>query len=351
MSDADLALALQIDVPGAHQARLRIAAAAETPGASSLILMRGRLVTVSQQKHATDAALVTAQKELAATRSALAIAETGLAERAYQLQQFATAENDVNRSIDALSICAQFASSKWCHELRAVGSLCCATRAEEALWSAMTRVRHGKTGRTFLMYAARFGMVERVRWLLARGAPRNDSTFTNEKQTALHDAAFYGHTDVVDALVAAADIELDALDHDGDTPLHWAALGGHIGAVRALLAAGASVDVASNDYADERHTPLTLACESSSLDVVQELLRAGADPNGYGKSAKPPLAWAARGRIEKGRGNPEIVSALLAAGADVHVRFTESLGIHGRTSIHGVNVRSSTHVALWPKAL
>ena len=61
---------------------------------------------------------------------------------------------------------------------------------------------------------------------LVRAGPAALTMPTGKGQTALHLAAFRGHTDVVDALLAAdASLEaaLVAHDYDGWTPLHYAA--------------------------------------------------------------------------------------------------------------------------------
>ena len=73
--------------------------------------------------------------------------------------------------------------------------LCRATRAETGLWSALSRVHYGRRKRTLLMYEALHGRLERVRWLLARGAPRNARDHNG--RTALYWASVLGHTDIV----------------------------------------------------------------------------------------------------------------------------------------------------------
>ncbi len=117
------------------------------------------------------------------------------------------ADNESNRAIDALFIVAQHDGCKWADECRYVKDLCRATRVETGLWSAMARVGYGRKKRTLLMFEARRGRLDRVQWLLARGAPR------------------------------------DAHDYLGLTALVWASANGHTDIVRALLAAGAGVNI------------------------------------------------------------------------------------------------------------
>ena len=136
----------------------------------------------------SKAALAASEAVLSVTEAELADAEAGLAERAAQLAPYAAAANAANRCIDALAACAQFDGSKYCAELAAVGGLCHATRAEEALWSALSRAHRGRRKRTALMYAASRGKLE-LRTLAdcARRAVRcarqwrRDSAFPRER--------------------------------------------------------------------------------------------------------------------------------------------------------------------------
>lgn len=254
----------------------------------------------------------------------------GLAERAAQLGELGTIANNSNLILDALFICCQFDKCKYAADLRVVGSLCRAARAEEALWSAMSRVQHGVYKRTALMFAAAHGQIERVQWLIARGAPLNvHATIKGEAvadDTALHLAARYGHANVVAAL-AAAGADVAALDSESSTPLHVASSCRHIDAVQALLAAGAPVDALDN--VDGRAAaPLIYACENGDTAIVKVLLAAGANPNGPpGMNTSPPLVWA-------DMHGAEIIRVLLAAGADVKARY-----YGGLTVLHEVFVR------------
>lgn len=66
---------------------------------------------------------------------------------------------------------------------------------------------------------------------------------------------------------------MEAKCGDGGTPLHWASRKGHLEVVRELLAAGADTQ-AKNGVGK---TPLHLASDGAHLEVFKELMVAGAD--------------------------------------------------------------------------
>ena len=177
--------------------------------------------------------------------------------------------NESNKSIDALFIVAQHDGCKWAHECRFVKDLCRATRAENGLWSAMARVGYGARKRTLLMFEAHHGRLDRVRWLLARGAPRDARDFWD--RTALSFASMSGHTDTVCALIVAG-AGVNISDHGGRTPLVRASDRGHTEIVRALIAAGADVNIADHSG----WTPLHRAITRGQTDIVRALRDAGA---------------------------------------------------------------------------
>ena len=82
-----------------------------------------------------------------------------------------------------------------------------------------------KYGNTALMCAAREGKLDCLALLIAKGA-NLDATVDDNKRTALHKAAYCGHTPCVEALLkAGADASLK--DRDGETALDRAKLMGH----------------------------------------------------------------------------------------------------------------------------
>lgn len=95
---------------------------------------------------------------------------------------------------------------------------------------------------------------------------------------------------------------------DGATALHWAAHYDQTEIVDALLAAGANVK-AANRYGI---TALAEACLNGNAEMIASLLKAGADPNLPQMEGETPLMTAAR------TGNSEAVRVLLDNGADVN---------------------------------
>jgi ankyrin repeat protein len=206
-----------------------------------------------------------------------------------------------NKAIDALFIVAQHDGCKWAHECRFVKDLCSATRTEKGLWSAMARVHYGRRKRTLLMFEAQRGRLDRVQWLLARGAPRDARNALG--QTALTLACLNDYTDIVRALIAAG-AGVDITTNSGNTPLHNASVYGHSDTVRALIAAGAGVNIVCNSG----WAPLHLASRRGHTDTVRALIAAGAGVNIADNIGWTPLRYASS------HGHTDIVRALRDAG-------------------------------------
>ena len=144
-------------------------------------------------------------------------------------------------------------------------------------------------------------------------------------ENALHKAASIGDVDSVNHLISVHMADVNAKDDDGKTPLHDAAYWGRTAAVDALLAAGADV----NAKDDDGKTPLHWAADyyagsNDRAPVVLALIAAGADINAKTIGGETPLRMAAA------QGYFSIVSALIAAGADVNAK-----GFRGWTPLHG----------------
>ena len=86
----------------------------------------------------------------------------------------------------------------------------------------------------------------------------------DSNRTALHKAAFWGHLHVIDYLTRTCLCNTDVIDFAGDTALHDAARFGHHGIVKELLAVGADSGIVNK----EGHTALSLAKLHGKPDVV-----------------------------------------------------------------------------------
>ncbi len=108
--------------------------------------------------------------------------------------------------------------------------------------------------------------------------------------TALHLAAFFGHTEAVGQLLdAGAPVSAVSKNSMRNTPLHAATAGGHRAAAILLIERGADVHLADAGG----HTPLHIAAENGLAEVVRALLTAGADPHAVDAEQKTPLSRAA----------------------------------------------------------
>jgi ankyrin repeat protein len=85
--------------------------------------------------------------------------------------------------------------------------------------------------------------------------------------------------------------------------------------IEELIKAGANVNTADEL---QRSTPLMWASQSGSVDAVQMLLKAGALVDVRDNLGRTPLIWAQVTPGYRGRSNPEVVSVLIDAGANVN---------------------------------
>jgi ankyrin repeat protein len=113
--------------------------------------------------------------------------------------------------------------------------------------------------------------------------------------------------------------DVNAPEPDGTTAITWAARRDDLDLADRLIHAGADVK-AANRYGV---TPLAQACISGSAPMIEKLLKAGADPNAPGPEDETPLMTVAR------VGSVPAAKVLLAHGAQVDAR--ESW--HGETAL------------------
>ena len=168
---------------------------------------------------------------------------------------------------------------------------------------------------TALLFAAREGLLETARLLVAGGADVN--AVSGDGKDALGMAIFNGHYDVA-ALLIDSGSRVDQADARGFTPLFWAVDRRNMETapnfpwtvtddpfplVKKLLEAGAIPDVVINDTPQARMrggsprivfaTSLMRAAFSGDLELVKLLLEYGADPSIMSNKHETALAAAA----------------------------------------------------------
>jgi CDK inhibitor PHO81 len=126
----------------------------------------------------------------------------------------------------------------------------------------------------------------------------------------LHYACIHGRVDMVRRLLDANISSIDYLDHDNFTPLIHSIIKNHLPCVEQLLARQARIDPAS----EADHIPLNLACQHSSLPIIQTLLEKNAKflPDAEGLFPQHLVARSCP--------FPEVISLLRSHGADLDQR-------------------------------
>ena len=139
-------------------------------------------------------------------------------------------------------------------------------------------------GCTPLWAAAVTGFLDVVKLLIEQNADVDGRTRTGS--TPLRAAAHEGHFDVVRCLVESG-ADLNAQMNEGDTPLMVACYFGHLSVVAYLINKGAFMDLQCKDGT----TALHCAVERSHLEIISQLLALGASqlPNNQGLT---PLLYA-----------------------------------------------------------
>jgi len=135
-----------------------------------------------------------------------------------------------------------------------------------------------------LFEACAAGELERAERLVGDD-PAAINAFSGDGWTALHLAAFFGHTKIAELLLAhGADVAAHSKNANRNTPLHAALAGNHAFVAAVLMGAGADVD--ASDAGGWR--PLHMAAANNNLDALKTLIAQGADvhaANGEGKTA------------------------------------------------------------------
>ena len=181
--------------------------------------------------------------------------------------------------------------------------------------------------RSPLIQASIHGFVQIVDELISAGANVNYATPTGNIEkgfipgtTALLVACVQGHVAVVRILLrAGADPNQVLTDERAHSPLIQASIRGFVQIVDEVISAGANVNYATPTGNIEKGfipgtTALIVACERGHVTVVRSLLRAVADPNQActDENSHTPLFQAS------GHGFVQIVDELISAGANVN---------------------------------
>lgn len=137
-----------------------------------------------------------------------------------------------------------------------------------------------------------------VEWLLAR-----------QPQLTLHEECAIGRVEAVKQMIGLCGSKMiDAHSQDGFTPLSLACFFGHLDVAEYLVDQGANVNLAATN--PMRVAPLHAAAAARSFQIVQMLVKAGADVNQAQQQGWRPLHAAAQ------NGDAKTVKLLLDAGAD-----------------------------------
>ncbi|GAB6026541.1 hypothetical protein CHUAL_012961 [Chamberlinius hualienensis] len=200
-----------------------------------------------------------------------------------------------------------------------------------------------------LRVAASKGNIDNVAQLLESGVECNTDA---EGRTAIHYAAYYGHIEIVNALISAG-YDVNVPDFYGYTALQRAAAEGHVDVVRQLIKHGGNVDsqddihgntglheaawkgfsrmvevlcrAKSNVYLKNKggFLPLHLACQNGHNQSCRALLIFGCKPDVKNNYGDTPLHTAAR------YGHAGVVRILLSAGCNVNEQNK-----NGDTALH-----------------
>ena len=153
------------------------------------------------------------------------------------------------------------------HEAAVIGKL---ERVQEILQTDPERLEEfSSDGFSVLGFAAYFGHVELVRWLLEQGAAVNRKSQNAMQVAPLHSAVSAQHVEIVHLLLAqGADANLP--QEQGIRPIHQAAHNGDVATTRLLLEHGADPTLAS----DNGKTAVDWAKEDGHTALIEILTSA-----------------------------------------------------------------------------
>ena len=170
---------------------------------------------------------------------------------------------------------------------------------------------------TPLYLAAWRGHLDVVKYLLTMGA--NVRTKVKDGGTAYHKASYEGYLGIVEALVQHDRSCIDILDDNNCTPLSLATLRGHCNIVDFLLRSGADTNIKRNDG----ETVCCIAAYEGYLEIVKLLINSN------------PLLMEARNNnkhtplyLAVFRNHFSVVKFLLAMGADVRIKEKDGFTVY-----------------------
>ncbi|KAK6107528.1 KAP P-loop domain family protein [Brugia pahangi] len=166
-----------------------------------------------------------------------------------------------------------------------------------------------------LIVAARTGQTDIVREFISDFDLEDTDA---DGWTALLDAAYMGHEEIVKILLEAG-AAVDYPDMLGWSPLMWAVYKNHYACAQLLIQFKAHVNIIDEE---DSLTPLIVAAGRGYVAFVELLIGAGAEVNACDKFGSTALIWAAR------RGYKPIIELLLDAGAEL-----DAVGMYGSTAL------------------
>ncbi len=133
-----------------------------------------------------------------------------------------------------------------------------------------------------------------------------------QKKLSLFEAASIGDSDTVKTEIAGNEKLINSFSADGFTALGLASFFGNTNIVHFLLANGANPDLASKN--DFHVSPIHSACAISNYDIVEILIKSGANVNARQMQGVTPLHSAAH------NGQTKIAKLLIESGADINAK-------------------------------
>lgn len=165
-------------------------------------------------------------------------------------------------------------------------------------------------GRTPLHWASRGVHPEVIRYLLDKGAIVNAKD--SNGSTALHSTASRSHLEASKLLIEKG-ADVTAKNNSGATPLYYAAFGGNRELLKYLISQGADKNDLELKNAYGRTPLCAIARDGGNAEVIKALIDLGANPDAADYSGKTPIMLAAWRR------NEDVVNVLLKAGADLQI--------------------------------